>query len=85
MIGTTLHAKLIQFAQLNTQAKVKYIFFSPITQKLSLAEESKALKQQMKLLEDKLSTTEAENARLQEEVNVFSAVKNLINRSDSKI
>ena len=58
--------------------------YSLLTQKLALVEESKALKQQMKLLEDKLCTTEAANAHLQEEVNVFSAVKNLINRSDSK-
>lgn len=58
--------------------------YSLLTQKLALVEESKALKQQMKLLKDKLCTTEAANAHLQEEVNVFSAVKNLINRSDSK-
>ena len=52
---------------------------------MSLGEESKALKKQMKLLEDKLCATRSENEHLQEEVRLFSAVKSLINRSDSKV
>jgi len=52
---------------------------------LSLGEESKALKKKMKLLEDKLCATRAENEHLQEEVRLFSAVKSLISQSNSKV
>jgi len=52
---------------------------------LSLGEESKALKKKMKLLEDKVYATQAENEHLQEEVRLFSAVKSLISQSNSKV
>lgn len=62
-----------------------YVPFVCLMQILSLGEESKALKKKMKLLEDKLCATQAENEHLQEEVRLFSAVKSLISQSNSKV
>lgn len=59
-----------------------YIIVAFVFQKSRLEEQCTSLQQRVHQLEENLGAVELQNRQLQEEVNVFSAVKNLINRSD---
>ena len=54
-------------------------------QQARLQEECMALQERLREMERNVRVLETEKQQLQEEVNVFSAVKNLINRRESKI